>query len=596
MIERICNFIIDNATIVASVVAMTILFYTGFADGRSFVDGNQVAKREFFAVVALVVFGVAMLLTYKSRLHLSVIDLLVFLFVGYTTLTFFALDSLAHTRQLVIWLLGALYFNLRIILASDKRMTTVIVIIILASGALQAVVGLRQIFITGFSNHSLYKITGTFFNPGPYGGYVAVIATIGVALVFSLYQTANTKPLKSNGDIVMFFGALMAVFLTLLVLPASMSRTAWVAFVGGVFVVIIARFKVVKWIKGHKYFSAIALVVLFVASWGAYMLKQDSFVGRGVTWKIGLMATTINPIVGSGTGHFAESFAQAQSEYFVTHPFDATVAGSPEYGFNEYIQIIIEYGYIGFLIVILAIFIAIKNLLNGGRLEFAVGIGLLAMCIFAFASYPFSLLPFLILLVIMLALGAQNTKGLQVGLSFRVMLVLLAGLLSVYCYTKIDSKPYREWYGLQMSYNNKAYASVVEGYGELYPTLKDNPKFLFEYGHTLGFCGKHSQAIQVLERGARMNCDPMFYNIIGNNHKALGDNALAAQSYERAYAILPGRIYPLYLLVKLYHESGQSDSAIIHARRLLDHPDKVPSPATRDMRKEVADIYDKLTR
>ena len=46
-------------------------------------------------------------------------------------------------------------------------------------GGMEAVWGIRQV-VYGFtySNHSLYALTGSFYNPGPYSGYLAMIFPI----------------------------------------------------------------------------------------------------------------------------------------------------------------------------------------------------------------------------------------------------------------------------------------------------------------------------------------------------------------------------------------------------------------------------------
>lgn len=45
-------------------------------------------------------------------------------------------------------------------------------------GGIEAVWGLRQLYGYAVSNHSLYVLTGSFFNPGPYSGYLAMILPV----------------------------------------------------------------------------------------------------------------------------------------------------------------------------------------------------------------------------------------------------------------------------------------------------------------------------------------------------------------------------------------------------------------------------------
>lgn len=46
------------------------------------------------------------------------------------------------------------------------------------AGGIEAVWGLSQLYGYAVSNHSLYVLTGSFFNPGPYSGYLAMILPV----------------------------------------------------------------------------------------------------------------------------------------------------------------------------------------------------------------------------------------------------------------------------------------------------------------------------------------------------------------------------------------------------------------------------------
>ena len=51
---------------------------------------------------------------------------------------------------------------------------TGIVWLLMAAGMLEAVWGLLQMYGYEPSNHSLYALTGSFYNPGPYSGFLAM--------------------------------------------------------------------------------------------------------------------------------------------------------------------------------------------------------------------------------------------------------------------------------------------------------------------------------------------------------------------------------------------------------------------------------------
>jgi tetratricopeptide (TPR) repeat protein len=73
---------------------------------------------------------------------------------------------------------------------------------------------------------------------------------------------------------------------------------------------------------------------------------------------------------------------------------------------------------------------------------------------------------------------------------------------------------------------------------------------------------------------------------MGNNYKEMGDYEKAEKMYISASQIVPNRHYPLYLLMNLYEESGQTKKAKAIADVLLKKPVKIPSTAIRKMQEE----------
>ena len=138
-------------------------------------------------------------------------------------------------------------------------------------------------------------------------------------------------------------------------------------------------------------------------------------------------------------------------------------------------------------------------------------------------------------------------------------------------------------------YQAGAYASAEEEYERLYPRLKDRAAFLFEYGHGLHRQGKYEASDRVLEQALRHSCDPMILNVMGKNRQALGDGQQAERCFLRAVHRLPGRIYPYYLLAKLYAspEYRHPEKLAAMKRTVLTKIPKVPSTAVREMREEV---------
>lgn len=90
----------------------------------------------------------------------------------------------------------------------------------IATGLIEAIWGFRQLQGWAYSNHSLFRLTGSFFNPGPYSGYLAI--TLPVALGILLEQSKRNMP---------YYLSMGCIGTAIVVLPAGMSRSAWIAVV-----------------------------------------------------------------------------------------------------------------------------------------------------------------------------------------------------------------------------------------------------------------------------------------------------------------------------------------------------------------------------
>ena len=172
-------------------------------------------------------------------------------------------------------------------------------------------------------------------------------------------------------------------------------------------------------------------------------------------------------------------------------------------------------------------------------------------------------------------------------------LLLIIGLLvSGYQFLNKDEKygAYKEWKGVQMLYNMQNFEEVSDEYALLFNELKDQEKFLFEYGRTLNQTGDFDKSNEILYLGTKISSDPMFYNVIGNNYKSMGLTLNAERTYIRAFNAVPNRLYPLYLLSKLYYDTNQASKFVYYANKVLNFNPKVSSTATKQMKQEIRQL------
>ena len=136
-------------------------------------------------------------------------------------------------------------------------------------------------------------------------------------------------------------------------------------------------------------------------------------------------------------------------------------------------------------------------------------------------------------------------------------------------------------------------AAFLDDYYELLPLLRSNERFLFDFSKILEKDGRYNDSNAMLRLGALVSNDPMLYVIQGNNYSKMGFFEEAEQAYQKAFHMMPNRLYPLYQLMLLYEREGKTEEMYQMAWRVLRFNEKVVSPATKEMKWKAKKIEEK---
>ena len=461
-------------------------------------------------------------------------------------------------------------------------------------GIIEAIWGLGQLYGVVLSRHDQFLLTGSFYNPGPYTGFLAMIFPI--TFYEWLHQRKEPKSIAGNA-------AWAAMLLIGCLIPCGMSRTAWLAVLASTaYIVLMHESKRIvaywgKYRQRRMLLSGIALIGLVVAASAAYSMKKDSADGRLLMWKVAVRAVVERPLSGYEWDQVAGAYGQAQEDYFASGeatPSEEWEAGAPEYVFNEYLQVALAWG---IPVLLLGLVVAGAAFYVGNRNR-AYGLcgGLLSLAVFAFASYPLQFPEFVVtglLLVASCFLAERKQSAWYKAVIWMLTLVSCA----VYGYKYMERKQATDsWEVLRMYYYSEDYKQAVERYEPLYKSLSWNPKYLFEYGHALHKEGRHEESSVVLEEAMKHSSDAMILNIQGKNCQALGQYEKAEEWYIRSIHRLPNRLYPYYLLAKLYAEPGfyHPDKCQETVEKVLGWKPKVPSEAIEEMKRELETLKKNL--
>lgn len=428
-----------------------------------------------------------------------------------------------------------------------QSVSVILFICICLWGIVEVFAGVLQVFGLRESPHALFALTGLFRNPGPYGCFLACVSTVAGSWLLAYPSSCrNTGLLRGMAGL-----AKLSFALCLIILPATMSRVAWLALVLALGVEALHRSDVREWLGKRKKWLPFYGIGCVMAVIGGYLIKPESALGRFHIWRMELLALGIHPWTGVGAGKATWAYGEAQELFFRKHldsvsPATIRIAGCPEYAFNEYLGIGIEYG-IPAMAIFIALLISAILVFNDGFRHF--GAGLTAWSVIAITSYPLSVsqLQLMLFCLICAAVALGILRLLCIGYSFKSLMPSLAVVLLFVWVVFIGG--HKPW--------------TVD---------KDEFRILFAEGYYLHQEGRFAESTLVLEQGAQMSSDPMFEVIMGKNAEAVGDYERAEGLYKRAHFRVPSRLYPLVRLMRLQIRLGRNTEALETARLIVGMP------------------------
>ena len=472
--------------------------------------------------------------------------------------------------------LGVAYVALRLVIPfCGRAFTRLWWVGLCAAGGYELWTGFMQLAGREASRHHLFDVTGTFFNPGPYAIFVAVVLAVSVAW---WYRHGEVFAGRSRWSRVGAWSVAAVAVFCFPVLVATWSRAAWVA--------VAVAASCLLW-KAHRRMVLWGMGVAVCAGVAAYFLKQGSADGRLLLTIVARRAWAGEWLCGHGLGGYAQAYGAAQEAFFAARPGSplSVVAGSPEYAFNGVLGVGVEQGVLG---VVPALVLGLWSLAVLCRRGEVSAYGWLVLLVSSLFSYPFALWPFLSLAVAWVALAVSLEAGTVEVRWWKRMAVWPVVAVGGWCVWNLSDDTARRVEAYEEFRRVRGIQDVafLEDYRKKYEDLKAYPDFLFTFGTALREAGRYNESNAMLRQGTRVSCDPVFYTLMGNNYRDLGAVAEAESAYRKAFGMLPGRMYPLYRLMKLYEAEGQMRKAEEMARQIIAFRPKVDSPAVREMKNE----------
>lgn len=375
-------------------------------------------------------------------------------------------EKLLFAGQLVM-----LWFMLRTILKESPPLRLLFLSGIMCAGIIESVWGLTQLYGISSSNNYLFRLTGTFFNPETFSGYLAMILPVSLGMILKLRDCDKKAWWRSTT--LLYYTAYICGMLILTVLPAGMSPSAWIA--GAVSCGWVYWRYRIGWKKTKNLWTqhpqigwllaSATVAILVTGSVSIYTIKKNSTNEPLVMWTVTAKAIDEQPITDVGLDDFPAILAPPEVSYFIPGNalnIEKLTAGCPEYAFNEYLQLGLEQGLIGLPFFLL--WLASSFYSGIKKKQYGASGGILALVIFSISSYPFQFPSFWVVLLFLTTICAtspnQEEKKARIALPY-VGVVAAFGCLILFWMQINTSDIYKQWNSYKNLYYSKPF-SIIE--------------------------------------------------------------------------------------------------------------------------------------
>lgn len=510
-----------------------------------------------------------------------------FIFLTFTP--FFSNEHLTFLLSILI--------TLGLLLNSEIRSIEQVLLIVFFFYGLELCIGLFQFWEQ--RNYSVFYIKGSLNNSGIFSIYLVI--HIPLAWYF-------LRKIKANGiKIWVKLLFVIVLFLCSLFIYVNQARTAAIAFCIVFFALLFPVLKAkYRFLLEHR--LARSLLVIFgivILTLSIFLVKYLLQIKPGSTnGRLLMLAVTYEHLFdyfwwGFGFGRFSFYYPQWQQFFFLNHGNSVNNyflnSGESYFVFNEYLILFKEIGIFGcvFSTALLVCFFR-SNAKFANDLLHMLKLVVLAILVCGITSYPLHVGPilFLLILCIFSVFALRDTNFYFPFLKLKSWIQYLNIGLAIWLVVTISTKTIAafQWLSIRnnltLSQNKK-----VTLYRELLPSLKDDGKFLTDYGELL-LCDSsyYKEASFYLEASKRIFISYHSIQTLAMSYKYQNDYNSAIKNYMFLAYYVPSRFMPKYEIAKLYLKYGDTSTAKIICSQILKMPIKIPSIAVFEIRAEAIRI------
>lgn len=454
------------------------------------------------------------------------------------------------------------------VISVDSIVCSYIIVIIIFC---QALYGIAQWFqwVPLMSNH---KVVGSFDNPA---GFVSCLC-MGLPFVLLCLKSVARTSHK--------IGLYLLALVIILAIILAESRSGMIS--------IVAVASVLCWhyIPFKKRTKAVILVcAFFLLLGGSYFFKKDSADGRLLIWKCSWEMIKDSPIYGHGINSFRAHYMDYQANYFEKYPGSSysMLADNILCPFNEYLTVLINFGFIGLCILLIFMFFLLFCYYKHPRdKQWVALLSLLSVSVFSLFSYPFTY-PFIWVIVCFdVYVLIRKIRCWVFASLYKQLFCIVSVMLCLFFLYKLYQRMEAEYTWDDVAYLHATDESLAV-YESLMPILTRNPYFLYNYAVTLLDVDCLDESLDKALQCKVYWADYDLELLLGDIYKQRKEYEISERHYKKASCMCPCRFMPLYRMFELYKEVGDREHSQSMAQLIIEKPIKVRSSMIRQIKYKV---------
>lgn len=343
--------------------------------------------------------------------------------------------------------------------------------------------------------------------------------------------------------------------------------------------------------------------------------KSNSSSGRLLIYKVIITQLELKEFTtGIGYGKFKVKYNELQAKYFSKESIDgdeALLASNTYYTFNDPLQLIIETGLIGLIILSFLLikffvllrrnymFLRAKPILGGAYLS--------AICIIisSLFSYPFQIMGVLLhfLFCIAIIINEDSVKKLfiyPIPLQKTHVILSRASLLSLsVCLLFFGQESFKFYMKLNeaIKYSNIGFRKkAIQAYYKISDNSMEDRDVLYNYADELAKINKIDSALIIIHKASNYLNNDKSALLMGNLLQKKGMFSQAEKQYKKAVFINPKLFTNRASLFKFYCETKQFKKALYWGNSILKMPVKIPSKTISNIKNETRKLMSEIQK